>query len=69
MNFLSYASWMEVRVTDNNFEREHLRTIYAMFALNWLTGFRGEDLNNFPIGPMLKLCPLTAIILDRDRGH
>jgi hypothetical protein len=19
-----------------------------MFALNWLTGFRGEDLNNFP---------------------
>ena len=23
---------------------DHLRTIYAMFALNWLTGFRG---NNF----------------------
>ena len=22
---------------------DHLRTIYAMFALNWLTGFRGED--------------------------
>jgi hypothetical protein len=21
----------------------HLRTIHAMFALNWLTGFRGED--------------------------
>jgi hypothetical protein len=34
MNFLSYASWMEVSVTENNFEREHLRIIYAMFALN-----------------------------------
>jgi hypothetical protein len=46
------------------------RTIHAMFALNWLTGFRGEDfLNNFPIDPMLKLCPLTVAILDRDRGH
>jgi hypothetical protein len=22
---------------------DHLRTIYAMFALNWLTGFREED--------------------------
>jgi hypothetical protein len=22
---------------------DHLRYIYAMFALNWLTGFRGED--------------------------
>jgi hypothetical protein len=21
-----------------------------MFALDWLTGFRGKDLNNFPIG-------------------
>jgi hypothetical protein len=21
----------------------HIRTIHAMFALNWLTGFRGED--------------------------
>ena len=44
-------------------------TIHAMSALNWPTGFRGEDLNNFPIGPTLKLCPLTATILDRDRGH
>ena len=26
-------------------------------------------LNNFPIGPMLKLCPLMVSILDRDRGH
>ena len=22
---------------------DHLRTIHAMFAINWLTGFRGED--------------------------
>jgi hypothetical protein len=22
---------------------DHLRTIHAMFALNWLTGFRGEN--------------------------
>ena len=22
---------------------DHLRTIHAMFALNWLTGFSGED--------------------------
>ena len=22
---------------------DQLRTIHAMFALNWLTGFRGED--------------------------
>ena len=22
---------------------DHLRTIHALFALNWLTGFRGED--------------------------
>ena len=22
---------------------DHLRTIHAMFALNWLIGFRGED--------------------------
>ena len=30
---------------------------------------RRRLLNNFPIGPMLKLCPLTVIILDRDQGH
>jgi hypothetical protein len=23
---------------------DHLRTIHAMFALNWLTGFRGKKL-------------------------
>jgi hypothetical protein len=28
---------------------DHLMTIHAMFALNWITGFREEDfLNIFP---------------------
>jgi hypothetical protein len=31
-----------------NLKVDHLRTIHAMFALNWLTGFRGEDLIFFP---------------------
>jgi hypothetical protein len=26
-----------------NVKIDHLRTIHAMFALNWLTGFREED--------------------------
>jgi hypothetical protein len=37
---------------------DHLRTIHAMFALNWLTGFREKKiLTFFPYGPtcMLKL--------------
>ena len=35
---------------------DHLRTIHAMFALNWLTGVRGEDfLNIFPIGSYVKI--------------
>jgi hypothetical protein len=39
---------------------DHLRTIHAMFAFNWLTGFRGNIfLNIFPYGPMLKLCPIV----------
>ena len=33
---------------------DHLRTIHAMFALNWLTGFR-EDLNIFSIGSYVKI--------------
>jgi hypothetical protein len=49
---------------------DHLRTIHAMFALNWLTGFRGKFFKTFfPYDPMLKLCPLTAAILDGGRGH
>jgi hypothetical protein len=27
---------------DINLKVDHLRTIHAMFALNWLTGFRGH---------------------------
>ena len=49
---------------------DQLRTIHAMFALNWLTGFRQEDFKTyFPYGPMLKLCPLMVAILDGDLGH
>jgi hypothetical protein len=34
---------------------DHLMTIHAMFALIWLTGFRGEkNLNIFPIGSYVK---------------
>ena len=28
---------------DKNLKIDHLRTIHAMFALNWVTCFRGED--------------------------
>ena len=42
---------------------DHLRTIYAMFALNWLTGFRGKKhLNIFPIGSHVKT-------MSADGGH
>ena len=34
---------------------DHLRTIHAMFALNWLAGFRGEGLKNFSIGSNVKI--------------
>ncbi len=41
---------------------DHLRTIHAMFALNWLTGFRGKTLNIFPIGSYVKT-------MSADGGH
>jgi hypothetical protein len=41
---------------------DHLRTIHAMFALNWLTGFRGFFLNIFPIGSYAKT-------ISSDGGH
>ena len=31
------------RSPDTILKIDHLRTIHAMFALNWLTGFRAED--------------------------
>jgi hypothetical protein len=41
----------------------HLRTIHAMFALNWLTGFRvKKNLNIFPIGSYVKT-------MSADGGH
>jgi hypothetical protein len=43
---------------------DHLRTIHAMFALNWLTGFRGKKLNIFkyPMGiNVLKSSPLKPV--------
>ena len=33
----------------------HIRTIHAMFALNWLTGFSGEDFKFFSIGSYVKI--------------
>jgi hypothetical protein len=42
---------------------DHLRTIHAMFALNWLTGFRVTFfLNIFPIGSYVKT-------MSADGGH
>ena len=42
---------------------DHLRIIHAMFALNWLTGFRGNFfLNIFPIGSYVKT-------MSADGGH
>ena len=39
-----------------------LRTIHAMFALNWLTGFREKKLNIFPIWSYVKT-------MSADGGH
>jgi hypothetical protein len=42
---------------------DHLRTIHAMFALNWLTGFRGKKIINiFSIGSYVKA-------MSADGGH
>ena len=42
---------------------DHLRTIHAMFALNWPTGFRGKKIVNiFPIGSYVKT-------MSTDGGH
>jgi hypothetical protein len=48
---LRWRSWS----LDTILKIDHLRTIHAMFALNWLTGFRGEDFKTFvPIGSYVK---------------
>ena len=57
---------------DTILKSDHLRTIHVMFALNWLTGFRGEDFKTFiPIGSYIKttVCPLKTAILDGGQGH
>ena len=61
---------MEVVVTGHNFEsippKDH--PCHVCFKLaDWFQ--RRRLLNNFPIGLMLKLCPLMVAILNRDRGH
>ena len=61
---------MEVMVTGHSFEsilpKDH--PCHVCFKLaDWFQ--RRKHLNNFPIGPMLKLCRLTAAILYRDRDH
>jgi hypothetical protein len=40
---VSQYSWMEVVVAATILKVYYPKTIHAMFALNWLTGFRGED--------------------------
>jgi hypothetical protein len=40
---------------------DHLRTIHAMFALNWFTGFRGKKIKG-PYGKyVLKSSPLKPV--------
>jgi hypothetical protein len=46
---LGWRSWSP----DTILKVYYPRTIHAMFALNWLTGFR-RLLNNFPIGSYVK---------------
>ena len=47
---------------------DHPRTISSKICPNWPSSFRLEDFSLFfPEGPMLKLCPLMAAILDEHR--
>ena len=57
---LGWRSWSP----DTILKIGHLRTIHAMFALNWLTGFRGEDLNIFSIGSYVKTKSSLGAILN-----
>jgi hypothetical protein len=50
---LGWRSWS----SDTILKVYYPSTIHAMFALDWLTGFRGKDLNNFPIGSYVKTMP------------
>ena len=55
---LGWRSWSP----DTILKVYYPRTIHAMFALNWLTGFRREEFNNFPIGSYVKT-------MSADGGH
>ena len=55
---LGWRSWSP----DTILKVYYPRTIHAMFALNWLTGFRRGLLNNFPIGSYVKT-------MSADGGH
>ena len=59
------AAILNIRSAKKNitFVEVHTRTIHAMFALNWFTGFRGQKfLNIFPIGSYVKT-------MSADGGH
>ena len=58
---------MEVVVTGHNFESILPKDQPCHVCFKLADWFQRRLLNNFPIGPMLKLCPLTVAILDRDR--
>ena len=56
---LGWRSWSP----DTILKVYYPKTIHAMFALNWLTGIRGQDfLYNFPIGSYVKT-------MSADGGH
>ena len=50
---LGWGSWS----LDTILKVYYPRIIHAVFALYWLTGFRGKYLNNFPIGSYVKTRP------------
>ena len=52
---------------DTILKGDHPSTIPTKFGPHWSGCFKQEDFSLFfPYGPMLKLCPLMAAILD---GH
>ena len=46
-------SWISDRYKNITFVEVHPMIIHAMFALSWLTGFRGEFFKHFPIWPLM----------------
>ena len=59
-----------ISAKNKNLVYDHPMNISAKFGSNLFCGIRKIDENmKFPQGPMLKLCLLTAAILNRDRDH